>query len=1076
MNKTLKITLITLASLLTVIIITVIVACWLILTPARLTTIVRNQAPNFISCDFNIEKVDLTLFKSFPNIGLKIDDLVLVNPMDNNPSDTLAYLNECVVSVNIKKFLNDNEIIINECRLNGGYINIFTDTHGNSNMNIFPPSEPDTIEESSEFNYGIDLALLKLNEVSVNYTDLSSNMLANVDDLSLLAKGSMNSNSIIGDVDLELKELIYSQSSDSLSTEIIVNDFKIDGNAEIINNNIKTNLTTSSSDLLYNSGNQLATLTNLDLSYIGDINNFETLNGNAGASINNLTFSMGNENLIDNVDLRLILPLNANISTMDFELGKSQIALNNIIIDLIGSLAMPDNNDINLNLNINTNTLIVEEVIDLIPESMRKELLDGIDVKGELQLIADVNGTYNSSSMPIINAEIAYDKGYVAMPELLPYPISDIKTSLKLDLDLNNKSDIYVNLLKANMSNSSLNMTGTIKDVMNKMICNINMKATADIDELYSYIPEDIKANGIVNLDVQAAFNNEQITNMDLMKTKIKGEVQWDDMHITYYDTITADADKLNISINIPNSASQELSNSLAAINIKGNNLNANVSDMIATALKDYNIHAQISNLLNENSPMSICADFGISRVDFKMDDIDVSANNPSGTLAMLGSNNSDNTSYIIAYNGDSLSFNMGEEMDFVTETLNFNLSANHNSSQQDLLLQWNPHAGIKLTNAIFSMKDLTKPVYIPSIDFNYDTTGIVINKSSILFGNSDFSLQGAFTNVDEFIRKEELLVGNLDFTSRYTDINELMTIFSGMGDTTIVANENEAITDTIQKEDDPFIVPLGVDITLNTMIENAVASDMKLSNIGGGLRVKDGILVLQEMGFTSDAATMMVTAMYKSPRKNHLYLGLDLHLLEIDIAEMINLIPELDTIVPMLKSFAGKAEFHFAAETYMKSNYDLKISTLRGAAAIRGKDLVVLDNETFRRIAKLLNFKDKNHNKIDNLSVEMTAFKNEIDVYPTLITLDKYQAVVQGRHNLNMTFDYRLGLANPWTVRILGIELIGGIDDMKIKLRLKKNLNIEDPNGNEKENRIIEETIRLKSLIYNSLNDNIKR
>ena len=143
---------------------------------------------------------------------------------------------------------------------------------------------------------------------------------------------------------------------------------------------------------------------------------------------------MGNENLIDNVDLRLILPLNANISTMDFELGKSQIALNNIIIDLIGSLAMPDSNDINLNLNINTNTLIVEEVIDLIPESMRKELLDGIDVKGELQLIADINGTYNSSSMPIINAEIAYDKGFFAMPELLPYPISDIKTSLKYNL------------------------------------------------------------------------------------------------------------------------------------------------------------------------------------------------------------------------------------------------------------------------------------------------------------------------------------------------------------------------------------------------------------------------------------------------------------------------------------------------------------------------------------------------------------------------------------------------------------------------------------------------------------------
>ena len=127
MKKPLKITLISLGSLLGLILIVVGIACWIVLTPARLTSLVRNQAPNFINCDFDIERADLTIIKSFPKVGVAINDVVLVNPMEGSPSDTLAYIDECVVSVDVKKFLKEDQIIINECRLNGGYVNLFTD-------------------------------------------------------------------------------------------------------------------------------------------------------------------------------------------------------------------------------------------------------------------------------------------------------------------------------------------------------------------------------------------------------------------------------------------------------------------------------------------------------------------------------------------------------------------------------------------------------------------------------------------------------------------------------------------------------------------------------------------------------------------------------------------------------------------------------------------------------------------------------------------------------------------------------------------------------------------------------------
>ena len=1073
MNKTLKITLISLGSLLGLILLTVALVCWFVVTPARLTSIVRNQAPNFINCDFSIEKADLTIFKSFPKVGLEINDVVLVNPMVGSPSDTLAYIEECVVSVDVKKFLDENHILIDECRLNGGYVNLFVDEQGSSNLDIFPPSKPDTDDESSEFTYAIDLALLKFNDVDVNYADLSVGIIADISGFNMAAKGKMKDNLLAGDMDLSMHELVYQQLTDSLSMAVKLNNLKAEGEAEMLGDNFKADIDVSSSDLLYESEGQIAEFKSLTFRYKGDVNNYDKMNANVEMSVNDLSFVMDDEALVKEADIRFISPFSVTLSTMDVEFGYSQIALNNMFIDLIGEASMPSD-DIVVNLDLKTNTLIIKELIELIPVSMREDLLAGIDVDGELNISAKVDGVYNETSMPQVDAEITYNNGMLAMPEMLPYPITNLNTSIKAELDLNDKSNIYLNSFNANMSNSSVTVSGTIKDVMNKMYCDINLNANADLDELQSFMPEGIIAKGMIRLNGNAKVNSHQLATMDFMKAKVDGNMQWENMNVIYCDTITVNSDKLNIDLTLPNTASEDLSNSLAALEISGANFDAKVSDMIVANLKDYRIDAQISNIMDEKEPMSVFADYSFSRIDAAMDDMVFYTDNPKGTLAMFMKENND-ASYIAVYSGDSLSFNMGEDMSFATENLDFNVSANYDDDQEDILLQWNPHAGIKLNKAVFTMKDLLTPVYIPSIDFNYDTTGIQINNSSIALGNSDFELEGKFTNVDEFIRKEALLKGNLDFVSHYTDVNEIMEIFSGMGDTAMVTEE-VAVTDTIEEEQEPFMVPLGIDVTLNTKIEKAIAGDMNLSNIGGGLTVKDGILVLNEMGFTSDAATMMLTAMYKSARRNHLYVGFDFHLLDIDIAEMINIIPELDTLVPMLSSFAGKAEFHIAAETYLKSNYEVKFSTLRGATAIHGKDLVVLDNATFRKIARMLNFKDKNHNQIDELSVEITAFKSEIDVYPTLIALDKYQAVVGGRHKLDMTFDYRLGISNPWPFRRLGIKIGGSLDDMKYRFSLKKNLKLDNPKGKSEDVHVVEESLRLKKMIYESLNVNVNK
>ena len=339
----------------------------------------------------------------------------------------------------------------------------------------------------------------------------------------------------------------------------------------------------------------------------------------------------------------------------------------------------------------------------------------------------------------------------------------------------------------------------------------------------------------------------------------------------------------------------------------------------------------------------------------------------------------------------------------------------------------------------------LPEPVIIPSIEFSYSNRDMDIDNSRIELGSSDLSLQGHVHNIGKWFRHDTILEGELHITSEHCDANQLLLWFSddsgseeqpATGEASQTAECSQAndqiVNDQMVNEQEPFLVPLDVNLALNTHMKeveifNQVAKDLK-----GGIYVNNGTLILDEVGFVCRAAKLQLTGMYRTPRRNHLYVGLDYHMIDVDIDELTSMIPSLEEMMPMLSSFKGAAEFHLAAETYMNSQYKPKMSTLRGAASLTGKDLVVLDGETFDQIAKLLMFNKKTENKIDSINAEITVYKNEIDVYPLCVQMDNYMVALGGRHNTNMTFDYDINVLSPI---YLGVNVSGSIDDLKIKL-----------------------------------------
>ena len=181
--------------------------------------------------------------------------------------------------------------------------------------------------------------------------------------------------------------------------------------------------------------------------------------------------------------------------------------------------------------------------------------------------------------------------------------------------------------------------------------------------------------------------------------------------------------------------------------------------------------------------------------------------------------------------------------------------------------------------------------------------------------------------------------------------------------------------------------------------------------NVHGEMVMKDQCVQMTDLSLRSMAANVQTTLIYKASTPEKAYAGFDLRMDDIDVASLIGFMPSLDSIVPMLRSFEGQVDFHIAGESDLDSTLMIDLPTLKSAAYIDGKNLVLMDGETFSEISKMLMFKNKERNLIDSVSVDLLVKDGVIEIFPFLVEMDRYKVAVGGEHKVDMTFDYHISV-----------------------------------------------------------------
>ena len=1004
MAKWLKATLISLGSLLGLVVVAVAVVLWLVFTPSQLTKIANNLASKYVTCETHIGKVRLTLFKTFPDAGLTIDQVTVINPMEGAPYDQVATIDNLTVGVDVKRYLKEKEVIVHQVLLDGVSASLYIDTAGRSNFDIFPHSdkEKDTTESTFSLDSlpNIDLRKVKISDLGVGFINAKNNMEAAVWDLDLTLVGHLAEGRVDADLDLQVDSLLLTTADSTGATKI---DAKIDD-------------------------------TKLSLKAEG---NLDEVAGKLKLEVENGRYNdMINEQLQASKKdlLSLQAPFTADLEQMIFKLDESRLAVAGYALMIDGRVGLARDGEpmkVDVKLHNTSDPWQVEPLLTLVPEQFMG-WKKGMDIDGKVALAATVVGNLGNEAMPLIHASASIEKGRFHYPKAVPYKVKDIDADLEATLDLGKGgvSNAVVNSLKARTQGTTLTLSGRADDLLGDMHIDAALKGSLPLEDAKPMLPESLPltADGKADLDLTANFRLSQLSDLQLDKMLASGTIKLKNLDVTY-DSLHATAPRLDIALQLP---AKQHAGKMADAHITGSGKLRVESGELRAELDNPDINVGVNNLINEQ--LAAAFEIKVGETEANIDSMMVSA----GALQVKGSMRMDST-------------------------------------QTNPLKKFNPVADIDMHSAVLYMPLLPDAVRLSQFAVVYKDDKCNIKQADVKIGHSDFQLYGEVENIEKWLSHEKMLLADLNFTSGYTDVDQLMSMFSGMG-SDADSLEQMRQEDNVPDEANPFIVPKDVDVTLHTHIRRSVAFGNDLSDVAGALTVKDGTAILDQIGFVCKAATMQLTAYYRSPRPNNLFTALDFHLLDIRIDELLQMIPAVDTLVPMLAAFNGNANFHLAAETYLDAFYHPKMSTLLGSAAISGNDLVVLDNNSIAQIAKLMQFKswkDKDDKiRIDSLSVEMTCFRKEVEVYPFLLNIGKYQLCASGKHNLDNVCNYHVELLkNPLLAKV-GVDIKGPLSSPKITLGEVRYADLYRP---EKQGVVEKRTLELKRMIREALEANVR-
>lgn len=941
-KKTLKISGITLGTVLLVLLVAIAFVINFIVTPKKLTPVVLDAANQTLNAHLDMESVELTFFSTFPQFGLKVKNGSLVSKALNDSSwcktDSLLSFKECVLTVNPIAYLTENRIVVHNLSLEEVAVYAYRNKTGKANWEVTRASV-DTIPAdtaSTDFNSEIDIRNIELKHANLVFDDRNTDIYSRIDDANLKLRLSLTKGISTLGLKFDNKNILFWQQG------------------ELLVNKIATSLRT-------------------------DI-------------------------MVDR-------------QTAVWKLKDTELDVNGIRLDVNGAFRRDTvAKTIGMDLEYGLHAPSMETVLRMIPKSYVKD--SKVSAKGEVTVSGRVRGVYGDKKLPAVSLKIGI-KEASAQYKGLPYGIDEVTADFDAYVDLMRHQPSYLNLKIFHFKGAHTEVLADAKvdDLLDDPLITFHTKSTVDLDALAKTFPlqESVTITGKLDADMGMKCRLSALKKQDIGRMKLGGKLELKDFELK--DT-AKDFDFLgNATFRFRDNETLQAQMDVRKLVLRSRFLSSDIERLVA--------NVSSTNPQDTNRIVSLQCDMEVSKLRASMGDSIKLYSARAKAQAALGPQEVDVTKPAIDFSlrADSLFFSAaGTRMAMNVAGIKMKADKLNDSL-------WMPKGIVGFNRLRFRTPEFGLPIRMSKTAVTVDGPKITLKNASVRIGRSNMTATGDMMGVYRAMTKGEKLTAHLSLTSDLIDCNQLINSLSFPEDTT------EVLTDSVPSEMKLFVIPRNIDFELQTDLKKVIFEKMLFENVHGAVDIKNQAIHLEDLSMRALDADMKAVMVYKAGSPRGGYAGFDFKIRNINIAKLVDFVPALDTIVPMLRSFKGRVMFDVAADARLDSAMNIRIPTLRSAIHIKGDSLVLMDGETFAEISKMLMFKNKKENVFDSISVNVTVHDGNVTVYPFLVEIDRYKAAVGGEQGLDMNFNYHISILKSPLPFKAGVNISGNLDKMKFRM-----------------------------------------
>lgn len=312
--------------------------------------------------------------------------------------------------------------------------------------------------------------------------------------------------------------------------------------------------------------------------------------------------SMGFEGVeyVSDKTLELDINLNMNMGEMKFTFMDNRIAINQFAMQADGFVSMPGE-DINMDITFGGKDIDLISILSLIP-GVYQEYLSGVTAGGQIGFNGSVNGTFNETSMPAVNASFSVSDGRISYAEF-NIPIENINIASSFSYP------------SADLTETSFNV-----DNFSMLVDGESVSAYLKFKNLENY-QWDFGFDGNADLEkITKVVPMEGITLLGRINANLKSSGQLADVEAGRYEQLPTSG---NITINDFLFKSDDLPQgfSISKANLSATPSEINLSEFSAkSGNSDFSLKGSVSNFigfaLSENEILTGRLDFNSQLID----------------------------------------------------------------------------------------------------------------------------------------------------------------------------------------------------------------------------------------------------------------------------------------------------------------------------------------------------------------------------------------------------------------------------------------------------------------------------